>query len=102
MIFVMNSWFEAQGVENVIDLTDGNGEFTELVGASVAKANLGFGIRSWRYVLWSSMTVLLSQSFQKKDSAIMLKQVYEISTLRECVRESLKPLNKPYTCVIMV
>ena len=29
----------------------GNGEFTELVGASVKKANLGFGVRSWRYAM---------------------------------------------------
>ena len=49
--FVMNSWFEAQGVQNVRPLPDGNGEFTELVGASVKKANLGFGVRSWRYAI---------------------------------------------------
>ena len=49
--FVMNSWFEAQGVQNVRPLPDGNGEFTELVGASVKKANLGFGVRSWRYAM---------------------------------------------------
>ena len=49
--FVMNSWFEAEGVQNVRPLPDGNGEFTELVGASVKKANLGFGVRSWRYAM---------------------------------------------------
>ena len=49
--FVMNSWFETQGIENVRPLPDGNGEFTELVGASVKKANVGFGIRSWRYAM---------------------------------------------------
>jgi peroxiredoxin len=49
--FVMNSWFETQGVQNVRPLPDGNGEFTELVGASVKKANLGFGVRSWRYAI---------------------------------------------------
>lgn len=49
--FVMNSWFEAQGIQNVRPLPDGNGEFTELVGASVKKANLGFGVRSWRYAM---------------------------------------------------
>ena len=49
--FVMNSWFEAQGVQNVRPLPDGNGEFTELMGASVTKANLGFGVRSWRYAM---------------------------------------------------
>ena len=49
--FVMNAWFEGQGVENVRPLPDGNGEFTQLIGASVKKANLGFGIRSWRYAM---------------------------------------------------
>ena len=49
--FVMNSWFETQGIQNVRPLPDGNGEFTELVGASVKKANVGFGIRSWRYAM---------------------------------------------------
>ena len=49
--FVMNAWFEGQGVENVRPLPDGNGEFTESIGASVQKANVGFGIRSWRYAM---------------------------------------------------
>jgi len=49
--FVMNAWFEGQGVENVRPLPDGNGEFTQLIGASVKKTNLGFGIRSWRYAM---------------------------------------------------
>ena len=49
--FVMNKWFEDLKVENIYPLPDGNGEFTELFGASVQKANLGFGIRSWRYAV---------------------------------------------------
>jgi len=49
--FVMNKWFEDLKVQNIFPLPDGNGEFTELFGASVQKANLGFGIRSWRYAV---------------------------------------------------
>jgi len=49
--FTMNAWFKDQGIEYVRPLPDGNGEFTELMGASVEKSNLGFGIRSWRYAL---------------------------------------------------
>ena len=49
--FVMNKWFEDLNVQNIYPLPDGNGEFTELFGASVQKANLGFGIRSWRYAV---------------------------------------------------
>ena len=49
--FVMNSWFDAQGVENVRSLPDGNGDFAVQIGASVQKRNLNFGPRSWRYAL---------------------------------------------------
>jgi peroxiredoxin len=49
--FVMNAWFDGQGIQNVRPLPDGNGEFTEGMGASVQKANVGFGIRSWRYAI---------------------------------------------------
>lgn len=49
--FVMNAWFDSLEIKNVRPLPDGNGEFTELVGASCGKANLGFGIRSWRYAM---------------------------------------------------
>ena len=44
--FVMNAWFDGQGIQNVRPLPDGNGEFTEGMGASVQKANVGFGICS--------------------------------------------------------
>ncbi|MBX2813855.1 MAG: glutathione peroxidase [Myxococcales bacterium] len=47
--FVMNAWREAQDVENVYFIPDGNGEFTEKMGMLVEKDNLGFGRRSWRY-----------------------------------------------------
>ena len=30
-------------------IPDGNCEFTTAMGMNVAKSNLGFGIRSWRY-----------------------------------------------------
>jgi len=49
--FTMNAWFDGQGIQNVRPLPDGNGEFTHLMGASVEKSNLGFGIRSWRYAI---------------------------------------------------
>ncbi|WP_319823792.1 peroxiredoxin [Thalassovita sp.] len=47
--FVMNKWAEAQGLQNVKVIPDGSGEFTRKVGMLVAKDNLGFGMRSWRY-----------------------------------------------------
>ena len=47
--FVMYKWSLDLNNDNVFMLPDGNGEFTEKMGALVAKENLGFGKRSWRY-----------------------------------------------------
>ncbi len=47
--FVMNKWAEAQDLKNVAVIPDGSGEFTRKMGMLVAKDNLGFGMRSWRY-----------------------------------------------------
>ena len=47
--FVMFKWGKEQGAQNVFLLPDGNGEFTRKMGMLVEKANLGFGMRSWRY-----------------------------------------------------
>ncbi len=47
--FVMNKWAQSQNLENVGVIPDGSGEFTRKMGMLVAKDNLGFGVRSWRY-----------------------------------------------------
>jgi peroxiredoxin len=47
--FVMNAWGRQQGVDKVTLIPDGSGEFTRKMGMLVAKDNLGFGLRSWRY-----------------------------------------------------
>jgi thioredoxin-dependent peroxiredoxin len=47
--FVMFQWGKHQGVDRVFLLPDGSGEFTRKMGMLVAKDNLGFGMRSWRY-----------------------------------------------------
>lgn len=47
--FTMNAWFKSLGVENVKPVPDGSAEFTRKMGFLVDKANLGFGMRSWRY-----------------------------------------------------
>jgi peroxiredoxin len=47
--FVMNKWAADQDLENVKVIPDGSGEFTKAMGMLVAKDNLGFGARSWRY-----------------------------------------------------
>ncbi len=47
--FVMFKWGRELGNEKIFLLPDGNGEFTRKMGMLVDKANLGFGMRSWRY-----------------------------------------------------
>ncbi len=47
--FVMNAWAKSQNLANVTVIPDGSGEFTRKMGMLVAKDNLGFGMRSWRY-----------------------------------------------------
>jgi thioredoxin-dependent peroxiredoxin len=47
--FVMNAWGRAQDIKNIKLIPDGSGEFTRKMGMLVAKDNLGFGMRSWRY-----------------------------------------------------
>jgi peroxiredoxin len=47
--FVMNAWAKSQNLKNVKVVPDGSGEFTQEIDMLVAKDNLGFGLRSWRY-----------------------------------------------------
>ncbi len=49
--FVMFQWGKHQNADNVFLLPDGNGAFTRKMGMLVDKANLGFGMRSWRYAM---------------------------------------------------
>ena len=47
--FVMNAWGKSQNLKNIQLIPDGSGEFSRKLGMLVAKDNLGFGMRSWRY-----------------------------------------------------
>jgi peroxiredoxin/glutaredoxin len=47
--FVMNAWKKDQHADRITFVPDGNGTFTEGMGMRVAKDDLGFGRRSWRY-----------------------------------------------------
>jgi glutaredoxin-like protein len=47
--FVMNEWQAEQKAFNVTFMPDGNGDFSRGMGMLVAKNDLGFGDRSWRY-----------------------------------------------------
>jgi glutaredoxin-like protein len=47
--FVMNQWQREQHADRVTFMPDGNGDFSRGMGMLVAKQDLGFGERSWRY-----------------------------------------------------
>ena len=47
--FVMNEWQSEQDAHDIRFLPDGNGDFSRGMGMLVAKNDLGFGERSWRY-----------------------------------------------------
>jgi thioredoxin-dependent peroxiredoxin len=49
--FVMYQWGQKLGVKKVRLLPDGSGHFTRRMGMLVNKDHLGFGFRSWRYVM---------------------------------------------------
>lgn len=49
--FVVYQWSRQLNVSHVKFLPDGSGKFTRLMGMLVNKEHLGFGYRSWRYVM---------------------------------------------------
>jgi peroxiredoxin len=49
--FVMFQWGKNMGVEKVKLIPDGSGHFTRRMGMLINKEHLGFGYRSWRYVM---------------------------------------------------
>ncbi len=50
--FVMNAWGKVLNISKVKLIPDGSGIFTDAMGMLVAKDNLGFGHRSWRYSMY--------------------------------------------------
>mgnify|MGYP001588741983 FL=1 len=50
--FVMNAWGKHLNISKVKLIPDGSGAFTNAMGMLVAKDNLGFGNRSWRYSMY--------------------------------------------------
>ena len=50
--FVMFQWAKNLELQNIFMLPDGNGDFTRAMSMMVAKNNLGFGDRSWRYSMF--------------------------------------------------
>ena len=59
--FVMNAWFNNQGIKKVKPLGDGEGVFTQGLGMLVSKPAQGFGMRSWRYSMLVDNGEILKQ-----------------------------------------
>jgi len=78
--FTMNAWAQDQNIQNVKLIPDGNAYFTRSMGQLVAKTNLGFGERSWRYaaVVDNSIIEKLFEESGRTDNADT--DPYEIST----------------------
>ena len=49
--FVMHQWGKHLGIRNVRLVPDGSGHFTRRLGMLINKDHLGFGYRSWRYMM---------------------------------------------------
>ena len=49
--FVMYQWGQKLGLKRIRLLPDGSGHFTRRMGMLINKEHLGFGYRSWRYVM---------------------------------------------------
>jgi peroxiredoxin len=67
----MNAWAQDQNIKNVKLIPDGNAYFTRSMGQLVAKTNLGFGERSWRYaaVVDNGLIEKLFEEPGKRDNA---------------------------------
>lgn len=78
--FVMNAWAKDQGIEKVKVIPDGSAMLANGIGAAVAKDNLGFGIRSWRYALVVEDCVVKAVFAEAGQSNDCEDDPYEIST----------------------
>jgi peroxiredoxin len=96
--FTMNAWAQDQNIQNVKLIPDGNAYFTRSMGQLVAKTNLGFGERSWRYaaVVDNGIIEKLFEEAGRQDNA--LTDPYEATT-PEAVLEYVKTTVKEPTPV---
>ena len=91
--FVMNEWKKEQKADRITFIPDGNGDFSKDMGMLVAKNDLGFGDRSWRY----SMLVrdgVIEKMFIEPDVSGDPFEVSDADTmLAHIAPDAAKPLN---------
>jgi glutaredoxin-like protein len=98
--FVMNAWKQDQEANNITFIPDGNGEFTDGMGMLVAKNDIGFGNRSWRYSMLVKNGIVEKMfiepnkpgdPFEVSDADTMLKYLSPDYKVQESITVFTKP-----------
>lgn len=87
--FTMYQWGRHMGVEKVKLLPDGSGFFTRGMDMLVAKDNLGFGPRSWRYSMLvedGEIVKVFSEAGKQDDCPTDPFQVSDAQTMLNYIR----------------
>ena len=88
--FVMNAWFEQQGITKVKALPDGNGDFARSVNMINDFTNRGFGMRSWRYCMYvKNAEIKVRYTEWGEPEACPIQDPFEVSSAEKML-EALK------------
>ena len=88
--FVMNAWFEQQGITKVKALPDGNGDFAKSVNMINDFTNRGFGMRSWRYCMYvKNAEIKVRYAEGGEPEACPIQDPFEVSSAEQMI-EALK------------
>ena len=91
--FVMNEWQTEQGASKLRFLPDGNGDFSRGMGMLVAKNELGFGDRSWRYSMLVKNGVVVKMFIEPNEPGDPFGVSDADTMLSYIAPEATKPLN---------
>ena len=90
--FVMNAWFEQQGITKVKALPDGNGDFAKSVNMINDFTNRGFGMRSWRYCMFvENAEIKVRYTEWGEPEACPIQDPFEVSNAEKMI-EALKQM----------
>ena len=90
--FVMNAWFEQQGITKVKALPDGNGDFAKSVNMINDFTNRGFGMRSWRYCMFvKNAEIKVRYTEWGEPEACPIQDPFEVSNAEKMI-EALKQM----------
>ena len=86
--FVMNAWFEQQGITKVKALPDGNGDFAKSVNMINDFTNRGFGMRSWRYCMFvKNAEIKVRYTEWGEPEACPIQDPFEVSNAEKMIEE---------------